>query len=537
MFKKTVATILALLMALGCVSATAETGKQEKVYVVAGADGTVISITDNVRLENGDGLDVIEDRTLLTDIENLSGKEAFSLDGNTLTWQAGGKDIIYQGTSDKAPALVPVVTITLDGETVSAAELKDREGEAVMTVTYHVNEKVPAVAVTVMLLPETGVSDLKTENAFVITEMGRQILAGYAVPGANALLKLPASFTVSFHADHAELGWMMTIVTSEPIRMICEAAEEKTDIDLHAELEEIKTVVSAMSRNATIPETNGATKELVQRLNELNSGLISQDDGAKQLADGAKQLYGSDASAEDGTAGEASGTIALADGAAALDNGLATLAQNNEALNHGAEAILEAVLETANAQIAASDLAKAGISIPELTAENYAQVLDATIAQLDPETLKGAVSSASDETVQAKLAEARKAADSLMALKAQLDQVNAFATGLKEYTDGVAQAADGAAKLNAGAAELKDGAALLAQGADNLYTNGTQILKASILKAEAELAQKLLPISTLVLPEALKEYEQTRELTQNTHYDLVPEGIRTTTLYLIRTDL
>ncbi len=537
MYKKAAAAILALLTAFVCVSATAETSKQEKVYVVAGADGTVISMTDIVRLENGDGLDVIEDRTLLTGIENLSGKEAFLLDGNMLTWQAGGKDIIYQGTSDKAPALVPVVTITLDGETVSAAELKDREGEAVMTVTYHMNEKVPAMAVTAMLLPETGVSDLKTENAFVITEMGRQILAGCAVPGANALLKLPVSFMVSFHADHAELGWMMTIVTSEPIRMICEAAEEKTDIDLHAELEEIKTVVSAMSRNATIPETNGVAKELVQKLNELNNGLISLDDGAKQLDDGAKQLYGSEVSAEDGTAGEATGAIALVNGTASLDNGLATLAQNNEALNQGAEAIFETVLETANAQIAASDLAKAGISIPELTAENYAQVLDATIAQMDPETLKGAAYAASDETIQAKLAEARKTADSLTTLKAQLDQVSTFVTGLKEYTEGVAQAADGAAKLNAGAAQLKDGAALLVQGADALYMNGTKILKESILKAEAELAQKLLPISTLVLPEALKEYEQTRELTRNTHYDLVPEGIRTTTLYLIRTDL
>ena len=41
----------------------------------------------------------------------------------------------------------------------------------------------------------------------------------------------------------------------------------------------------------------------------------------------------------------------------------------------------------------------------------------------------------------------------------------------------------------------------------------------------------------MVLPEALREYEQTLDLTRNAHYDLAPEGIRTTTLYLIRTDL
>ena len=104
MCKKTVSLILAILMVFGCVSATAETSKQEKVYVVAGADGTVSSVTDNIRLENADGLETIADRTLLTGIENLSGSETYSLEDGILTWQAGGKDIVYQGTSDKTPA-------------------------------------------------------------------------------------------------------------------------------------------------------------------------------------------------------------------------------------------------------------------------------------------------------------------------------------------------------------------------------------------------------------------------------------------------
>ena len=517
MCKKTVSLILAILMVLGCVSATAETSKQEKVFVTAGADGAVTSITDNVRLENADGLDVIADRTMLAGIENLGGEEPFTLDGTTLTWQANGQDIIYQGTSDKAPAIVPVVTITLDGETVSAADLKEKEGEAVLKVSYQANEAVPALAVTATLLPDKGISGLKTQNAFVVTEMGRQILVGYAVPGTNALLNLPVSFTASFHADHAELGWMMTVITSEPIRLACETADEKTDIDLQAVLKETQSVVSAMSRNETIPETDGVTKELVQKLNELNSGLVRLDEGAKQLADGAKQLYGSEASAEGDAAGKAGGTVALADGAAALDNGLAALTQNNEALNNGAAAVFAAILDTANAQIASSGLAEAGITVPALTAVNYAEVLDAAAAKLKPAV--------------------PKAADSLTALKAQLDQVSTFVNGVKAYTDGAAQAADGASKLNAGAAQLRDGAALLAQGADNLRANGTQLLKESVLKAEAELAQELLPATTFVLPEAVREYEQIRDLTQNAHYDLAPEGIRTTTLYLIRTDL
>ena len=81
MCKKAVSWILAVLMVFGCVSATAETAKQEKVYVTAGADGTVTSVTDSIRLENPDGLETIEDRTMLSGIENMGGNEAFSLDG------------------------------------------------------------------------------------------------------------------------------------------------------------------------------------------------------------------------------------------------------------------------------------------------------------------------------------------------------------------------------------------------------------------------------------------------------------------------
>ena len=196
MCKKMTAVLTALVMVLGCVSALAETTAQEKVYVVLEADGNVKSITDIVRLENADGLDEIADRTMLTDIENLDGDEAFVLDGETLTWQAGGKDIVYQGTSDREPAVLPVIGITMDGEEITAAEMKEREGDVTLTVSYRVNESIPCMAVTAMLLPEEGVTNLKLEHAVVLKEMGQQLLLGWSVPGVNEGLRLPASFSV-----------------------------------------------------------------------------------------------------------------------------------------------------------------------------------------------------------------------------------------------------------------------------------------------------------------------------------------------------
>ena len=677
--KKIVALLLTAIMVLGCVPGLAENTKHERVYIVAATDGTVKSVTDNIRLENADGLDEIVDRTLLTAIQNVGGKEAFTLDGETLTWQAQGKDITYEGTSDKTPAILPVVTLTLDGEAITAEALKNKAGDAVLTVAYQTNEPLPALAVTVLPLPEEGITDLRLENAAALTVLGRQVLVGWAVPGMDEELKLPTSFSAAFHADHAELNWLLTLTTSDPIDAACKELDDRIDMDPHTELDEAKALLTALQSGETLPETSGKTKDIVPKINELNDGLTQLNDGAETLANGAAQLSDGASALKDGAAQLNTGAAELAagaltlstgaadaeGGAASLDTGLATIITNNEALNYGAQTIFAAILSSANAQLSASGLDAAGIEIPELTAENYAAVLDAVLLQLNPETLRasaqaqvettvraqveanadqvrsavetavqdkvlaavlqsagqnmtseqyaqavqaGLVSSeqaaaitaaveqqmateevkaqidaavqqqieqliqdntaaylSSDETIAAQLSAAQAAYESLTALKAQLDQINTFVTGLKTYTDGVSQAAAGAsqlhtgltqlnagaATLSTGAAALSTGAASLSEGADSLYdgtvelkdgaaalhTDGTQKFKDTLTDAEKEVAEKLLPYVTDDLPKALRIYEETRDNAQNSGYDLRPENMKTVTVYIIRTDL
>ena len=132
MKKRAFALITALCMTLTCF-ASAETVKHERVYAVTNADGDALTVIDNVRLENGDALTEIDDRTLLTALENVGGTEKFTQSGETVTWNAGGNSIIYQGTSDKALNVTPVVRMTLDGKEVTAADVKNASGELAMT--------------------------------------------------------------------------------------------------------------------------------------------------------------------------------------------------------------------------------------------------------------------------------------------------------------------------------------------------------------------------------------------------------------------
>ena len=557
--KKIIALLLSAAMVLGCLPALAENTKHERVYVAAAADGTVKSITDSVRLENTDGLDEILDRTLLTGIRNAGGDESFTLTGEDLTWQANGKDIIYQGTSDKMPAILPAVKLTLDGSEVSFTDLKDRTGDAVLTVTYPQTEKLPALAVTVLPLPEKGVTDLKLENAAVLSEMGQQVLVGWAVPGADEKLNLPGSFTASFHAEQADLKWMMTFSTSDPVDAVCRELDQRMDLDLHTETEELRLLLTAMQNGEELPETTGKTREIAPKINELNNGLTQLSDGAASLADGASQLHSGTTELKDGAAKLSGGAASLTAGAVlseagakALDEGLTALTANSEKLNSGAEALFAAVLDSANQQLAAAGLEAAGIKLPELTAENYADVLDGVLAQLNPAPKEG--DSGKDKAMPAAV---QAAYESLSALKGQLDQVHTFVTGLKAYTDGAAQASAGAATLHTGLTQLREGAAALSEGAAKLsdgaaaaddgasqvssgadsLKNGTKTLKETITIAEKAAAGKLLPYAENELADALRIYEETRDSVRDCGYDLRPEGMKADTVYVIRTDL
>lgn len=480
--------LTALVMALGCGGALAENTKHERVYVVAGADGAVNSITDIIRLENANGLDELADRTMLTDIQNVSGNETFTLENETLTWKTDGKNVIYQGTSDKIPAVLPVVKLTLDGEEISAADLKERTGEAVLTVTYQTQGQAPALALSVLPLPETGISALKAENAAVLTEAERSVLVGWAVPNTDASLQLPASFSASFHADHADLGWMMTFCSSDPLEAACKEIDARIgEGEPEALLNEVTALLNALKDGVDLPKAAGKAGEIAAKINELNKGLKELDASALLLAEGAKQV---------------------SDGAAALNTGLASLKKKNEALNGGAEQIFAALLNTANQQIAVSGLGDAGITVPALTAENYAEVLDRVIAQLD----------------------AAEAREQLAALKEQLDQANAFVTGLKDYTDGVAQASNGAATLSVSAM-------LASAGASGLEERGTKVLKDSILEAEKSVAEQLLSLVENDLTGLMNVWKATKEHLADTGYDLRPDGMAAETVYIIRTDL
>ena len=354
MKKHAIALLTALCVAAGC-TASAETAKHERVYVVVNHNGEVQTLLDNVHLENGDALDMISDRSMLTDIENVGGHETFILDGETLTWQANGSSIIYQGTSDKRPDVLPTVSFTLDGKEATAEEIKNAQGVVTMDVSFMMAENVPYLALSLMPIDDETLTNVSIENGAVVNNGSHKMLIGWAVPGMDADADLPTHFTMTATADHADLSWMMTFATSEPLDWLCDTADEKIG-NLSDNVNELKAGLTALCDGETLPEGEGKLHDGLSALFTLYDGVAALNDGAKSLSDGAKSLD---------------------DGAAELETGLTTIIANNDALNQGAAQLFDAVLATANQQLAAAGLDAAGITLPELTREKYAEVLDA----------------------------------------------------------------------------------------------------------------------------------------------------------------
>ena len=118
-------------------STAQDTEKNETVYIITDASGNTNDVIVSEWLKNTAKAKEIHDVSTLTDIENVNGDETFTAGSDhTLTWQADGNDIYYQGKSDQEVPVSMKVTYTLDGKTITPEELKGKSGHVTICFDY-----------------------------------------------------------------------------------------------------------------------------------------------------------------------------------------------------------------------------------------------------------------------------------------------------------------------------------------------------------------------------------------------------------------
>ena len=362
-------------------SAEAETSKDETVYVLAGADGTVQKIIVSDWIKNAMAADSLEDKTELSDIENIKGDESFTLGGdNSCVWDAQGNDIYYQGNIEKELPVQMSVCYTLDGQAIAPEALAGQSGHVTIRFDYQnmqyeevlldgKTEKiyVPFTMLTGMLLDTEVFRNVTISNGKLINDGDRIAVVGIAFPGlqedlaiSKEKLDIPDYVEISADVENFEMGMTMTLATTELFGAI-----DSDKLDLHELSDAMAELTDAMDQlmDGSSQLYDGLCT-LLEKSGDLVSGINKLAEGAAQLKAGAESLD--------------SGAAQLQAGAAQLSSGLNTLNANSSSLNGGARQVFSSLLSMVNTQ-----LSEAGLSVPALTIDNYASVLDGVIASLD----------------------------------------------------------------------------------------------------------------------------------------------------------
>ena len=93
-----------------------EAKKEETVFVLANANGGTNKIIVSDHLVNADSMSSLKETSSLKDVQNVKGDETYTENGGERTWNAGGKDIYYQGTSTEELPIDITVKYMLDGK-------------------------------------------------------------------------------------------------------------------------------------------------------------------------------------------------------------------------------------------------------------------------------------------------------------------------------------------------------------------------------------------------------------------------------------
>ena len=223
--------------------------KDETVYVLASADGTVEKIIVSDWVKNALGSDSIDDVSQLTGIENVKGDESFTLGGdNSCVWDARGNDIYYQGEIDKELPVSIAVSYTLDGQSMTPDELAGKSGKVTIRFDYTNNQYemvsvngmqekiyVPFAMLTGVLLDNDVFSNISVSNGKIVNDGDRTIVAGLAFPGLQdslgldqGTLDLPGFVEITADAEEFALETTVTLAANG---LFNDAADEAGNFD------------------------------------------------------------------------------------------------------------------------------------------------------------------------------------------------------------------------------------------------------------------------------------------------------------------
>lgn len=307
---------------------TKDTTKDETVYVMQNPDGSIKNEIVSNWVHSDNGINSINEKLDLTNIKNVKSDKKPTIKDGVISWDMSDNDVYYQGNTTKTPPITMNISYKLDGKEITPANLAGKSGKVEIHIKYKNNQKssamingksrelyTPMLVATVCNLNTDIFTNVKCENAKIISDANNQVLMLLAVPGLKESLgssydsikgatgiELLDEYTITCDAKEFKLSSIISAVTNDlPLDNIKEAKN----------LDQLADAISVMKdvQDATLQLANGSTKlaeamhtfsskmnELETNyktfsngVNDLNKGSSDLNDGAIKLADGIAQ--------------------------------------------------------------------------------------------------------------------------------------------------------------------------------------------------------------------------------------------------------
>ena len=478
--------------------------KDETVYTNAKSNGEQYQTIVTTHLINEEDEKLLKDMTNLLNIENTSGDEKFSQDGESLVWKADSKDIYYKGETNQELPVKLNIKYELDGKEINSDEIAGKSGKVKITISFENNEEhevqingktekmyTPFVVATGTYINNENNKNIEVTNGKTIDDGSKTMVVGLTFPGMQEslnvnkdTLEIPTSIEIAMDTTNFEMSNIINYTTPKLI--------EDSELDIFSKLDEVYSKVETL-QSASKQIENGArtladgtttyvekSEEFNQALNQFSNGVSSANTSYTSIDNGINNLNASVPGLTSGSKSLTDNLGAVNQGVKAMSNQLAESQPAMEALKNGAESVSgglnqlnQALNETdyteqinkINSQIATN---KTMIETLQTTTEQLNKLLeDTTLSETAIQTIKTQVT-ANQSTIKTLTADNQYLTSMITSFSASNKQIS----GLKQQ---VTTLSNGANAVNAGVNDLLNQVGALSTNIDKLYTNTDKI--------------------------------------------------------------
>ena len=334
--------------------------KIETTYAIMDSDGKLRKTIVSEQLANNNKEKTLNDISNLKNIENTSGDEKFTQDGNNLKWNAGGNKIQYKGNATSELPVDVKVSYYLDGQRKSAKEIAGKSGNITIRFDYDVKKeevangktyKHPYTMASGLILDNAHFSDVKVSGGKAVDNGNQTIAFGVAFPSMNenlginrSKMNIPSFVEISAYTDKFEITGTYTIALSGLFNDI-----DTTEVSGATEkIQELKNGLNLLSDSSS---------KLLKGADDLSAGATEFDNGMAAFVAGVNKLQG--------------GSGQLTTGMDELSKGLMALSANSSQINNGVAQLELSIFDNATKQMRS----KTGDESITLTPATYVQVI------------------------------------------------------------------------------------------------------------------------------------------------------------------